>query len=342
MPLRIKCPTGHTLIVPDDRAGRTLECPRCHEAVVVPAGDKTLARAIGVIARDRAVSGSLHESGHDETSGREAVANAVTPIVKPKSRALLPPPKSEEVIPDPPQPEPPPPAFDEALAPAAIDAAMILQALSSAEALNDQSPKEESKEVLPPEAAVEPVVDTAVAVESPPLPAAWTKPEIVHLGADHGRVLAAYVLAGVLAVAALFSMAPAAWDVAEYIQFPETAFVARWALVLFFLGIVQMAYAVYLFQLPDWTSVWVVTIYSLLSAGIYAALLGLVVISREDGVIVSGLQLADKLAGGKAALWCLSMISLSVILAFFSGRLSLHWRKAESMLRSNLGNQSIS
>src|SRR5262245_54144728 len=39
MPLRIKCPTGHTLIVPDDRAGRTLKCPRCDQSVVVPGGE---------------------------------------------------------------------------------------------------------------------------------------------------------------------------------------------------------------------------------------------------------------------------------------------------------------
>src|SRR5688572_12575630 len=36
MPLRVKCPTGHKLIVPDDRAGRSLRCPRCGQVTVVP------------------------------------------------------------------------------------------------------------------------------------------------------------------------------------------------------------------------------------------------------------------------------------------------------------------
>src|SRR5215216_963556 len=36
MPLRIECPAGHKLIVPEDRAGRTLRCPRCDAAFVVP------------------------------------------------------------------------------------------------------------------------------------------------------------------------------------------------------------------------------------------------------------------------------------------------------------------
>ena len=64
----------------------------------------------------------------------------------------------------------------------------------------------------------------------------------------------------------------------------DTPFVARWALVLFFLGIVQLAYAVYLFQLPDWTTVWVVTVLLLLLAAGYAGVLGLVLMSAGGRV----------------------------------------------------------
>jgi hypothetical protein len=156
-----------------------------------------------------------------------------------------------------------------------------------------------------------------------------------NLAADAARTLAAYQLAGALAAAALFGVVPAVWDVVEFLRTADSLFVARWALLVFFLGVVQLAYAVYLFQLPDWTSVWVVTLFSLALAAVYAAVLGLVLLSPPDGFLVgnSGLQLADKLAGGKAALWCLCMISLSTILAFFAGRLGASWHRAEMMLR---------
>src|SRR5262245_51798011 len=36
MPLRAQCPAGHKLIVPDDRAGQRLRCPRCDAAFTVP------------------------------------------------------------------------------------------------------------------------------------------------------------------------------------------------------------------------------------------------------------------------------------------------------------------
>ena len=83
-------------------------------------------------------------------------------------------------------------------------------------------------------------------------------------------------------------------------------------------------------------AVWAVllTIYSLVLAAVYAAVLGLVLISSEAGIVVAALQLSDKLAGGKAVLWCLSMVSVSTILAFFAGRLSARWHTREVTLRS--------
>jgi hypothetical protein len=195
---------------------------------------------------------------------------------------------------------------------------------------------------VPAPAIPEPIV-------APPHPAASIEPQpppveeveqalspVVHpLAPERENRLAVYQLVAALVAAALFSVAPAVWDVIEYVQIPESQFVARWALVLLLLGGVQVAYALYLVQLPDWTTVWVVTIYSLVLAAIYAAVLGLVLISREQGLVVNALQLADKLEGGKAILWCLCMVSLSTILAFFAGRLSARWHKTEMLLRSS-------
>ena len=45
MPLKIKCPEGHELVVPIQRAGRRVRCPICKNTVVVPTVDaETLAR----------------------------------------------------------------------------------------------------------------------------------------------------------------------------------------------------------------------------------------------------------------------------------------------------------
>jgi hypothetical protein len=401
MPLRIKCPNGHTLIVPDDRAGRTLKCPRCDQPVVVPGGEadaagtallSVLAEGIPAAAlsasslrvgpiEPRSASGLLRA---DETRTptrppqpvRAKPSTVRAPVVKPKSRVLPQPPvpKPEPEPMDLAQPEtaPPSPVVIAQLPTANVEAKSIEPVLSP-EPTSEPAPPAEPVVAVEPTVCLPPVesesVNTAPAIvvepphwpsfaeeepiepaEAPPLPAEPLTAEppapprfvpqvseavTVNLNADAARTLAVYQLAAALVAAALFSVAPAVWDVVEFLQFTGSPFVARWALMLFFLGVVQLAYAVYLFQLPDWTTVWVVTLFSLLLAAVYAAVLGLVLLSPTDGFLVGnhGLQLADKLAGGKAALWCLCMVSLSTILAFFAGRQSTAWYRAEMMLR---------
>jgi hypothetical protein len=54
----------------------------------------------------------------------------------------------------------------------------------------------------------------------------------------------------------------------------------------------------------------------------------------QAGFLLSLVQLADKLAGGQAALWCLCMVCVATILAFFAGRMSVRWRAAERVLQA--------
>jgi hypothetical protein len=142
-----------------------------------------------------------------------------------------------------------------------------------------------------------------------------------------------FQLAAAVIVAALFSVVPSVWDLFDYASGTSASPLGRWAIVLGMLGAVQVAYAIYLIQLPDWTTVWMVTLFALASAALYAMALGLTIISGEDGWLVRFLQLSDKVAGGKAALWCLCMMSVMTLLAFFAGRISVRWRQAEAVLR---------
>jgi hypothetical protein len=148
----------------------------------------------------------------------------------------------------------------------------------------------------------------------------------------------AYLLAVGMFAAGAFGMLPALWDIADYVRFlaPQAnAFVARWALLVLLVSCLQLAYAVYLVQLPDWTSVWVATVFLLTVAGAYAMSLSLVLLASPTGWLLGprGLQISDRLAGGQAALWCLSMIGISTMLAYFSGRLTRHWQRTELALR---------
>lgn len=378
MPFRIKCPSGHTLIVPSDRAGRTLRCPRCEEPVIVPAltaaagntavkvPEKSPPMAVpAVVPPPIAPPPVIEPVPPPVVHAKREVAPP--PIVSPPKPPPLPPQPLPPRAPSPPisQPKPlaeqpqvtlPPADAPEFLAeksPAERESAAFAEVAvpdepapallprssgesrwklpgAIAESLRpDASPRVASAAVAPrgeqsPQPPAEPGEAPAPA-KSPALPG------IVH---DRAKVLNVYQLAAAVIAMALFSIAPAAWDIVDYWRVPESQFVARWALVLLFLGAVQVAYAVYVIQLPDWGTVWVVTLVSLGLATLYAMVLGLTLISSESSPIVRFLQLEDKIAGSKAALWCLCMTSVAVLLAFFAGRLSVRWHRTEQLLRS--------
>jgi len=234
MPLKVACPAGHKMIVPGDRAGQPLTCPRCGATFVAGHPD----------AGEPAANASVNEA---------AVA---APPVAPK--------------------------------PAGSPLPVI---------------------IAPKPAAAEP---------------RW-KP-------------ATWLLAAVMVAAAIFSIAPAVYDLAEAVRLAGLrggVWPARWALMLVLLGAIQAAYGIYLFQLPDWASVRVIAVALVALAGIYAAGLAMVLLADPRGWIAGGggLQFADKLPGGKAALWCLCLVSTSTILAFLAARLSARWRRAEIVFR---------
>jgi len=145
---------------------------------------------------------------------------------------------------------------------------------------------------------------------------------------DHGRVATVRWLACALALIALFGLIPAGLDMAAYFQSETSTGLSRWASTLLLVGALQLAYAAYLVQLPDWSSVWVVTVLSLLVAGGYAAMCGLTFLASEQSHFVQMLELADRLRGGKASGWCLIMLLLTSLLSYFSARIAGRWQQA--------------
>jgi hypothetical protein len=148
----------------------------------------------------------------------------------------------------------------------------------------------------------------------------------------------AWLLAAATIAAALFSAAPAVLEIAEAWRSaePPLGFLpARWALVLSWFCLLQAAYGAYLWQWNDRASVRVVAVALVGFAGAYAAALAVVLFADPRGWLAGrgGLEFADKLTGGKAALWCLCLVSLSTCLAYFAARLSMRWQQAELLSR---------
>jgi hypothetical protein len=128
-------------------------------------------------------------------------------------------------------------------------------------------------------------------------------------------------------VAAVAGMIPALLDIVAHIRQGESAGISRWALALLLASGLQAVYAVYLLQLPDWGTAWVMSIVMLVFATGYAALLGALTLANQQSQLVQFLELGDMLPGGQAAIWCLTMLCIYSLLAYFSGRISFRWRR---------------
>lgn len=132
---------------------------------------------------------------------------------------------------------------------------------------------------------------------------------------------------GIVAVA-IVGMIPAMLDIAAHFRVIDSPGVAVWAYLSLWIALIEISYAVYLVQLPDWSSLWVATWVTLVISVVYAMLLGFTYMSRADGWIARALDLSEHLAGGRAAGWCFIMLCLSSLLSYLSGRLSVRWYQA--------------
>jgi hypothetical protein len=151
---------------------------------------------------------------------------------------------------------------------------------------------------------------------------------------DQHKRWTVYQLGTALILAAVFGMIPAFLNVAEQWQLINSPGVACWALMLFFVGVLQIAYAAYLIQVPDWSTAWVISLVTLGLATLYAMLLGLILLGREDSQVIQFLELVEHIHGNRAPGWCVIMLSLSCLLAYCSGRISVRWYDAYHLLTS--------
>lgn len=176
--------------------------------------------------------------------------------------------------------------------------------------------------IAPPPAMPPPVPGS-----SPPLA---PSPRAVALpGVEHSwlRRWPVYQLGMWVLAAAAVSAIPALLDIVAQVRQDEPAGISRWALAVLLASGLQAAYAVYLLQLPDWGTAWVVSFVMLAFAAGYAALLGALTLASQQSQLVQALELGETLSGGGAAIWCLAMLGTYALLAYFSGRVSFRWRR---------------
>ena len=102
----------------------------------------------------------------------------------------------------------------------------------------------------------------------------------------------------------------------------------RWACAALLLGFLELCYAVYLLQLPDWSSLRVVSIVTLGIAAVYAAVAGIRLLAAPGNRLMEFWELdGNVFSSSQEALWCLMLVLLTGSLSYAVGHLCTRWSR---------------
>lgn len=126
-----------------------------------------------------------------------------------------------------------------------------------------------------------------------------------------------YVLAGMTAGAAFFSLGPAIHDLAVW-NAPQ------WAQIVIGVALLQVTYALWLVTIPDWVTLRLGMLLNSLIAALFAG--GFMIVLSERSSPSLPLDLGDvrNTAGG----WCAAQMTVSGVLCYAYHRSSLMWRRS--------------
>ena len=305
MTMRVQCPKGCLLSIPDRCSGKIVRCPSCQLVIQIPV-----------------VANSETESG---------VANTIQARrVRSNKNSLATPPRSVKTTGQEPLPEKEPPV-------------MVRQRLSV--------PAPIRKVVLPPEELM----------ERPPRPANAQNHALIGsrdsggapIGADLSaqddeeqilrqfyastsdrRILARFY-AIFLFCTGIFNLVPAIYLGINSDQLAIDPTWPRWVYLQIFVAGLYFIYAIYLFQLPDWSALRTIAIAMLTLAMLYGFITSGLLIGGGQGGIAQFLMLPNALSN-RAAIWCVAMLCLATLISYLTGRESALWCRAEKLLNQIL------
>jgi hypothetical protein len=148
---------------------------------------------------------------------------------------------------------------------------------------------------------------------------------------DHA--LAARWLALAVLLAGAILSAPAWPELIAAIRLEDLSSLPRWSSLLLAVALLQVAYALYWYLLPDVGSSWIVTWFCLITATAGAVLLGFAYAAPQDSPWIHRLELGEGESRSAIVGWCFLMVAFNGVLAYLGGRHSARWSRAERRIR---------
>ncbi len=343
MTFQFRCSAGHQVTAFKNQAGATVWCAQCGCAVTVPevldpangppplpgAGESVLP-ALPVSSPSAAVGSEgppplpVHKPGQTSTDGPTTLPSAIEPTttlpVAPIQRTASPGlplamPVESNVSP----PEAVPISIPTAVA---IDTETTEAASGDADtpmavAIDGEKPSTVSVDSSTPSAvAIDSEIGDSEIGDSQTL-AVSSRPRravCIHVP-DPSWTSSLWYLAGVLGGLVVFSAVPA-------LRHADLAAGPIWARAVLLIAALQLVYLAWMGVTPDWSSVLVVMVVFAVVALGYAVAIVLVLVTGDG----APLPLEIEAARNTSALWCATVLVLSLLGVYLTGRFSFRWR----------------
>jgi len=135
-------------------------------------------------------------------------------------------------------------------------------------------------------------------------------------------------LAIALFLVALLGMGPALLRLINHYRLEDAPGIFCWTYLMLISGLLQLAYAVYLYQLPDWSTVWVISIVALIVTTVYAGVFVIRLLASEMNPVLIMLQLHyESTSKPQQAGWCFCMLLVYGTFTYLSGRFGIRWKQ---------------
>jgi len=155
--------------------------------------------------------------------------------------------------------------------------------------------------------------------------------------ANEDRVVLSRLLAASLCVLAIVNVIPALIFWYDWYCSIDQVALPRWVYLQCFIAAIYVVYALFQFQIPDWSAVRAVSITMLVIAFLFGVLSTGLLVGGGGGVLADFLGVSHTYLQ-RAAIWCVTMLCLATLVSYLGGREAANWRRSQQlMMEMNLG-----
>lgn len=159
------------------------------------------------------------------------------------------------------------------------------------------------------------------------------RPQELGYEADDSKRASAFWLGVLCVLIAFFSCAPAFIVLVSARHSIEPTPIPMWVYLMIFTSLLHFCMGLYVAQLADWSSVWVVTGFGILFTAVYAMLCAVCMLGLSDNSLLAILQLNDESIGTTRKVgWCAIMMLCNSMIAYVAARSATRWVRAYKVL----------